>query len=147
MSVIVSKMDTQYFKWQKHSNKTQNCISFPIYLSDNSDTRNYTFVEEPKTWRDAESHCWNFSSYLVSIQSEEESRAIVSLAAFQNVWIGLFIDRWKWSDGSNSPFRFWRTGQPQNPTSKKCVAARFDQDDMWDNRNCNNPNKFICYGK
>lgn len=31
LSVIVSKMDTlQYFKWQKHSIKMQNCITFPI---------------------------------------------------------------------------------------------------------------------
>uniref|UniRef100_A0A3P8T1N1 Si:dkey-83f18.11 n=1 Tax=Amphiprion percula TaxID=161767 RepID=A0A3P8T1N1_AMPPE len=70
------------------------------------------FVAETKSWRDAESHCRGLSSDLVSIQSAEENRAVHNVSASQNVSIGLFKDPWKWSDGSNSSFRFWRRNQP-----------------------------------
>ncbi|XP_031708912.1 uncharacterized protein LOC116386650 [Anarrhichthys ocellatus] len=48
------------------------------------------------------------SSDLISIRSAEENEAVHNVSASQNVWIGLFKDSWKWSDGSKTSFRYWK---------------------------------------
>uniref|UniRef100_A0A8C6SEF0 Si:dkey-28d5.1 n=1 Tax=Neogobius melanostomus TaxID=47308 RepID=A0A8C6SEF0_9GOBI len=67
---------------------------------------NHMFVAANKTWRNAQNHCRNISTDLVRILSAEENEAVRKIS--QNSWIGLFKDPWKWSDGSNSSFRYWR---------------------------------------
>ncbi|XP_041649259.1 macrophage mannose receptor 1, partial [Cheilinus undulatus] len=74
------------------------------------DTGDHIFVTETKSWRDAQNHCRDLSSELVSIHSVEENEEVRNISVSQNVWIGLFKDPWKWSDGSNTSFRFWKPG-------------------------------------
>ncbi|XP_059195909.1 macrophage mannose receptor 1-like [Centropristis striata] len=76
----------------------------------NSDNRALTFVAETKSWRDAQKHCRDLSSDLISIHSAEENEAVRNVSMSQNMWLGLFRDPWKWSDGSNSSFRYWNKG-------------------------------------
>lgn len=66
----------------------------------------------------------------------------------KHFWIGLFRDSWKWSDGSNSSFRFWRQTprEPNNRHGKEiCVAANFNNDGEWEDWNCPLKRAFICY--
>uniref|UniRef100_A0A3Q3AZR5 Macrophage mannose receptor 1-like n=1 Tax=Kryptolebias marmoratus TaxID=37003 RepID=A0A3Q3AZR5_KRYMA len=118
---------------------------FPIIFPASGDASSHIFVEELKTWRDAQSHCRGLLTELVSIQSAEENKAVLNISKSQSVWIGLFRDPWKWSDGSKSSFRFWISDQPSGIVGKKCVVAGFDQEGKWENRNCNNQYSFICY--
>lgn len=104
------------------------------------------FFAETKSWRDAQSHCRGLSSDLVSIQSAEENRAVRIVSASQNVWIGLFKDPWKWSDGSNSSFRFWRPNQPNYMEGQDCVAAVFRAEGKWNDLRCSGRRNFICRG-
>ncbi|XP_051813001.1 uncharacterized protein LOC127536489 [Acanthochromis polyacanthus] len=105
------------------------------------------FVNETKSWRDAQSHCRGLSSDLVSIQSAEENMAVRNVSASQNVSIGLFKDPWKWSDGSNSSFRFWRRNQPNyNNMNQDCVAAVFNAEGQWNDLKCSGKRNFICRG-
>ncbi|XP_017282008.1 macrophage mannose receptor 1 isoform X2 [Kryptolebias marmoratus] len=120
-------------------------LSFICHAS--GDASSHIFVEELKTWRDAQSHCRGLLTELVSIQSAEENKAVLNISKSQSVWIGLFRDPWKWSDGSKSSFRFWISDQPSGIVGKKCVVAGFDQEGKWENRNCNNQYSFICYGQ
>uniref|UniRef100_A0A667Y2S9 Si:dkey-83f18.10 n=1 Tax=Myripristis murdjan TaxID=586833 RepID=A0A667Y2S9_9TELE len=66
----------------------------------NDHATGHIFIAEVKSWREAQNHCRNLSSDLVSIQSAEENQAVQNVTLSQTVWIGLFKDAWKWSDGS-----------------------------------------------
>nr|XP_061789579.1 C-type mannose receptor 2-like [Nerophis lumbriciformis] len=87
----------------------------------------YIFVANTKSWRDAQKHCRDLSLDLVSIGSAEENKEVRNLSTDQNVWIGLFRDAWRWSDGSESSFRYWKPQQP-NYRDQDCVAAVFKDD-------------------
>ncbi|XP_010792843.1 C-type mannose receptor 2-like isoform X2 [Notothenia coriiceps] len=83
-------------------------------------------VTETKSWRDAQNHCRGLSSDLISIHSAEENEAVHDLSESENVWIGLFKDSWKWSDGSMSSFRYWLPAQP-NYKARKSIPTTTHQ--------------------
>lgn len=72
--------------------------------------------------------------------------AVLNVSASQTVWIGLFKDPWKWSDGSNSSFRFWRASQPSYLPNQDCVAAVFQDNGKWNKQSCSNQLNFVCHG-
>ncbi|XP_078025841.1 dromaiocalcin-1-like [Epinephelus lanceolatus] len=97
------------------------------------------------TWTEAQSHCRVNYTDLTSVRNMTENQKVQELIpAGERVWIGLFRDSWKWSDGSNSSFRHWR---PSALTSslKSCVTAVFGQSGGWDDWNCDLKRAFICY--
>ena len=55
----------------------------------------------------ARQYCRTHHTDLVSIRSPAENQVVREVAAGHEVWIGLFKDTWRWSDGRYS-FRFWR---------------------------------------
>uniref|UniRef100_UPI003AAED0E4 macrophage mannose receptor 1-like isoform X2 n=1 Tax=Centroberyx gerrardi TaxID=166262 RepID=UPI003AAED0E4 len=86
-----------------------DCDTRQSFVCDGSNDTGHIFIAERKSWREAQNHCRNIlSSDLVSIQSAEENEAVQKVSQSRTVWIGLFKDRWKWSDGSNSSFRYWK---------------------------------------
>ncbi|XP_044214060.1 macrophage mannose receptor 1 [Thunnus albacares] len=112
----------------------------------NSDTGGHMFVSDTKSWRDAQNHCRGLSSDLVSIHSEEENEAVRNVSVSQDVWIGLFRDPWKWSDGSNSSFRYWKPIQPNYLEGQDCVAAIFKDNGRWNDLRCTGKRNFVCHG-
>ncbi|XP_071324438.1 C-type mannose receptor 2-like isoform X3 [Trachinotus anak] len=112
----------------------------------NGETSGHIFVDDTKSWRDAQNHCRGLSSDLVSIHSAEENEAVHNVSVSQNVWIGLFKDPWKWSDGSNSSFRFWKPFQPNHQEDQNCVAAIFKDNGQWNDLKCGGRHKFVCRG-
>ncbi|XP_068614405.1 macrophage mannose receptor 1-like [Brachionichthys hirsutus] len=103
------------------------------------------YVDESKSWRDAQDHCRNLTSELISIRSAEENDAVRSLSASPNMWIGLFKDRWTWSDGSNSSFRYWLPSQPNGRSSQHCVVAQFREQGKWKDTRRTSVRRFLCY--
>ncbi len=101
---------------------------------------NYTM-----TWTEAQSYCREHHTDLASIRNMTEAQKVEELL-FPGyvVWIGLFRDSWKWSDGTNSSFRYWRTGEPNGPM-ETCVAADFGDSGKWEDWNCDHKTAFICY--
>ncbi|XP_054903425.1 macrophage mannose receptor 1 isoform X4 [Poeciliopsis prolifica] len=104
----------------------------------------YIFVQAKKSWRDARSHCWNLSSDLVTIHSAEENKAVRNISTSERLWIGLFKDPWTWSGGSDSPFRFWDSSEPNYRSNRDCVTANLGNNGKWSSQNCNNRNSVIC---
>lgn len=68
------------------------------------------------------------------------------MSVSQNVWIGLFKDPWKWSDGSRSSFRYWKPSQPNYLKDQDCVAAIFKDKGQWNDLNCGGRRNFVCRG-
>ncbi|KAM9308999.1 C-type mannose receptor 2-like [Pholidichthys leucotaenia] len=131
----------QYGEWFESDCRTER--QFVCHGSDAN--KNYTLVAEKKSWRDAQLHCRGLSSDLVSIQSSEENQALHNVLSSQDLWIGLFKDPWRWSDGSNSSFRFWKSSQPSYG-DQGCVAAIFKDGGVWNDIKCSSIRNCICQG-
>nr|XP_004541584.1 macrophage mannose receptor 1 [Maylandia zebra] len=155
---------TDFFKWKSGEVITNNqeecaaldqfggwfvsaCGVLRKFVCQGTHTGDFIFVNESKSWWDAQSHCRGLPSDLVSIHSEAENMAVLNVSASQTVWIGLFKDPWKWSDGSNSSFRFWRASQPSYLPNQDCVAAVFQDNGKWNKQSCSNQLNFVCHGE
>ncbi|XP_031166243.1 lectin-like [Sander lucioperca] len=106
------------------------------------------------TWTEAQSYCREHYTDLASVRNLTENQKVyytIFTKYTDNigsvVWIGLFRDSWKWSDGSSSSFRFWKKLQPDNKYGNEtCVAADFSNSGKWEDWPCDMERAFICYG-
>ncbi|XP_033981489.1 macrophage mannose receptor 1-like isoform X1 [Trematomus bernacchii] len=107
----------------------------------------FVLIESQKTWTEAQSYCREHHTDLASVRNETENQQIVELLpAGYYYWMGLYRDSWKWSDGSNSSFKYWADNEPKLSALKVCVAAAFDNFGKWEDLDCGVKKPFICYG-
>lgn len=122
----------------------RGCTTERGFVCEGNETHGPIFFAEKKTWRLSQDHCRGLSSDLVSIQSAAENGLVNSSHAEASVWIGLFKDPWKWSDGSKSSYRFWKPNKPNN-NDQNCVVIVNDNG-KWNNLACHTKRRFICHG-
>ncbi|TNN31651.1 C-type mannose receptor 2 [Liparis tanakae] len=108
----------------------------------------FVLITNTMTWTEAQSYCREHHTDLATVTDMEENEMVQNLVlsgAF--VWIGLFRDPWKWSDGIDSSFKNWNPLEPGEPegSSETCVAADFSADGLWETLDCNVKSAFICY--
>uniref|UniRef100_A0A8B9H7P4 C-type lectin domain-containing protein n=1 Tax=Astyanax mexicanus TaxID=7994 RepID=A0A8B9H7P4_ASTMX len=110
-------------------------------------TREYHFVNESKTWAEAQSYCREmFHTDLASVRNETELQDILRISNGSTVWIGLYRKR-QWSDQSSSTFTYWRpqiipeSAEPDNGIrspgqlgNEHCTAV--DHSGYWKDENC-----------
>uniref|UniRef100_A0A3Q3IY29 C-type lectin domain-containing protein n=1 Tax=Monopterus albus TaxID=43700 RepID=A0A3Q3IY29_MONAL len=84
------------------------------------------------TWNEAQTYCRVHHTDLAIVRNMTENQKIKDLVpSGQTVWIGLFRDSWKWSDGSKFSFSYWK----QN----------LSDSNYWEDWNCDEKRAFICY--
>ncbi|TNN56697.1 Macrophage mannose receptor 1 [Liparis tanakae] len=107
----------------------------------------YVLTTTAMMWTDAQSYCREHHTDLASVRNMEEHQMIQNLIpSSTKVWIGLFRDRWNWSDGSESLFWNWNPLEPRTSgSSETCVAADFSADGQWEILDCKVKSAFICY--
>ncbi|KAF7653560.1 hypothetical protein LDENG_00081310 [Lucifuga dentata] len=118
--------------------------TFPLVCYDR--TRN----QEAKTWTDAQSYCRKHHTDLASMRNESENQEIQGVVpGYLMAWNGLYRNAWeRWSDGSNSSFRYWEDGKPDKGLYiQLCAASNVDPVNRgkWDDRKCEKQLPFICY--
>lgn len=107
--------------------------------------KTYVYVSTLKTWSSAQAYCREHHVDLAVIESAEENSKVYSAKpGAADVWIGLYRVPWTWSDGSQSTFRSWASGQPDNYGLKQyCVSDHPIYG--WNDRSCDEKMTFICH--
>ncbi|XP_036453033.1 C-type mannose receptor 2-like [Colossoma macropomum] len=120
-------------------------------------TRQFYVVNENKNWIDAQKYCREKYIDLATIESYEEMNPLLTLVSGTagHFWIGLrqkFEQNtisWIWSDGSNSSYTYWNTGEPNNGVDDLCVElsyySAYYPAYRWYDSDCSSQKTFICY--
>nr|XP_055045999.1 uncharacterized protein LOC129431900 [Misgurnus anguillicaudatus] len=118
---------------------------FPFFCYNVSIADKFVLIPQNKSWYDAWVYCLQYHTDMARIWNQTENDLLVNMmVGYDKAWIGLFKDKWKWSDGT-SVNKFpvtWSTGQPNitgpNPL---CGATTLDGAD---DRLCPETLPFIC---
>ncbi|XP_050926952.1 L-selectin-like [Lates calcarifer] len=127
------------------ADKSCDVLSTAVCMDVRGSNVTFVFISKTMTWTEAQSYCRANHTDLASVRNMEENQKIMELLpSRQDIWIGLFRDSWKWSDGSNSSFRYWITGEPNGP-KENCAVADFSSSGKWVDVICDHRTAFICY--
>ncbi|KAL1276237.1 hypothetical protein QQF64_035860 [Cirrhinus molitorella] len=110
--------------------------------------RQYHFINENKTWTEAQRYCRENYTDLATIDNMNDMNELKKSVNSSFVWIGLFRvgDSWQWSDQSNSSFRYWYTGEPNNlGGGENCADVIQKSQGKWYDTSCNNLLTFMCH--
>uniref|UniRef100_A0A3P8XWY4 C-type lectin domain-containing protein n=1 Tax=Esox lucius TaxID=8010 RepID=A0A3P8XWY4_ESOLU len=108
----------------------------------------YHFVNNRKSWTEAQSYCREHYSDLATIDNMEDMETLVNTVISghkRSIWIGLYndINSWSWSDQSKSAFRYWLSGKPDNRYNT-CVSMS-NYYGKWEDYPCETQLPFSCY--
>ncbi|KAG7249710.1 hypothetical protein CRUP_018188, partial [Coryphaenoides rupestris] len=104
----------------------------------------YYFDSSLRTWPDAQERCRSLGMDLPTVTRSSQNQDILSGVDGKSAWIGLFRDRWAWSDGSPSYLRFWLAGRPRNEHG--CATVSSGNGGRWDGELCYVKRPFVCQG-
>ncbi|XP_062868161.1 macrophage mannose receptor 1-like [Trichomycterus rosablanca] len=144
--------------------RDENCIArlpFVCYnkLSTGYSCTNhqYYFVNENKTWSEAQKHCRDVYTDLATINNIEDTKRLlkaVKESYYGLAWIGLYDDlnSWKWSlnDGvfykeEEKSFSNWYIEKPKNQYGNSLCVYVSVYDGIWRDNYCSNNMQFFCY--
>ncbi|XP_061590775.1 macrophage mannose receptor 1-like [Cololabis saira] len=119
----------------------------PVCADVTGQTVTFVFINITMNWTDAQHYCREHHTDLASVRNMIENQKIKGvIPAGEYVWIGLFRDSWKWSDGSKLSFMNWNKDEPDNSgENDTCAAAGVKNSGKWEDGNCVIKRPFICY--
>ncbi|KAK9980154.1 hypothetical protein ABG768_013537, partial [Culter alburnus] len=106
----------------------------------------YQFINESRTWQDAQSYCRaRFTDLATADNMSDASLLVNTVDAGYNgsVWIGLHNGteyRWVWSMGTQSQYSIWNSGEPNGDGG--CVRSF---NGSWYDESCITALPFVCF--
>lgn len=120
----------------------QCCIYF--LCSDVSGTKQFTLGTTPMTWAQSVAYCRQYYHDLAMIENSDKNLEVLNAVGGSSVWTGLYREPWRWSDNSNTSFRSWLNGEPNNKNGlEHCTAQRSNL--LWADLSCDLQLLFVCY--
>ncbi|XP_074508533.1 secretory phospholipase A2 receptor-like [Sebastes fasciatus] len=105
----------------------------------------YILITNATIWPVARDYCRAHYTDLTSARNIPEYNTLHDVAGDQEVWVGLFKDKWEWLDKSDSSFRYWNLDHEIHaPTSQVCGALFKSHSGGWGERPCGEPNQSVC---
>nr|XP_055034950.1 macrophage mannose receptor 1-like [Misgurnus anguillicaudatus] len=118
------------------------------FICYNESSNRFIINDSSVSWRAAQNFCRQHHTDLISVRNQTENQQIQKIMNDKNiseVWIGLFNDSWEWTDESNSGFRYWKPGQPDNAGgTEDCTEVRMYQEGQWNDLTCSESRTFVC---
>ncbi|XP_044038563.1 macrophage mannose receptor 1-like [Siniperca chuatsi] len=102
----------------------------------------FFFVNEYKIWSEAQSYCREHYTDLASVRNQSENDKVKTMTQNQPIWLGLYRDSWKWSDGSPTSIRNWNYNEPNGNINTPCVCLH---EGKWEDHECNKTLHFVCH--
>ncbi|KAA0724071.1 C-type lectin domain family 10 member A MMGL [Triplophysa tibetana] len=126
--------------------QSENCNREMYFICYNDSSKRYIIERSNKTWRDAQRFCRENHSDLTSVRNKTENEHIQEIInnTDKSVWIGLFRDSWEWSDNSDSTFRNWKSGEPNN-NGEVCTEVHMSAQGQWNDAGCHHTITFVCH--
>ncbi|CAI5671915.1 unnamed protein product [Oreochromis niloticus] len=95
-------------------------------------------------WTQAQNYCRSYYTDLVSgldqvdgEEYKEVTKGIIPKGITFAIWVGLFRDTWRWSDGSNFSFRYWDMELFNDEQSNKtCAMTLLNRSGKWSSDEC-----------
>ncbi|XP_019207080.1 C-type mannose receptor 2-like [Oreochromis niloticus] len=135
-------------KWEDEPcSRTHPFICYDKTLKDN---KTFHLNETSVNWTQAQNYCrqhhTDLASGLDQIYSEEFKKLQKSKDPKVNLWIGLFRDSWRWSDGSNFSFRYWDMDSFNDGLNNRtCATTLLERSGRWSSAGCDQRKPFFCY--
>ena len=104
----------------------------------------YVLVKKLMNWLEAQKYCRSHHTDLVSIRNSTENQAVTEASVGHRVWIGLFRDRWHWSDGRYSSLRHWDQHAAVGIFPQSCAVMTSHISGRWSQRSCDELHPFLC---
>ncbi|KAL7851020.1 hypothetical protein AOLI_G00213760 [Acnodon oligacanthus] len=115
-------------------------------------SRQYYFVNESKTWLEAQSYCRENYTDLATVDNMEEVKQLMARVNPKysgSLWIGLYKASprcWGWSSGEIPHYMNWRSPEPDNGDIDGLCAAKY-MFSGWIDADCTYPWEFVCYSE
>ncbi|XP_014869516.1 PREDICTED: macrophage mannose receptor 1-like [Poecilia mexicana] len=117
----------------------------PICSTVSGLTATFTVINTLMNWTQAQSYCRTHYTDLASVRHSADNENLkAAKPAEEAVWLGLFRDQWKWSNGSLLTYPHWASGEPNGPV-ENCAGMDFTNSGYWADWECHLAKPFICY--
>ena len=119
--------------------------------------RSYLVCTDDRQWAEARDNCAADGYHLVTIEDEEENRALATMLSdygfSTSYWHGyndLDVEGdWVWDDGTVSSYDRWNlsTGEPNGGEGENCgmiYVLLYDWHGLWNDESCTSGKRYVC---